>query len=33
MNKYNNKQETGSEVIGVMIVIFCIMILVNYITM
>jgi len=35
MNKYNNKYEekSANEVLGVMIVIFCVIIVINYITM
>lgn len=35
MNKYNNKQEekTANEVLGIMVIIFCVIIIVNYCTM
>ena len=35
MNKYNNKQdeESANKVLGVMMIIFCILVILNYITM
>ena len=35
MNKYNNKQDeqSANEVLGIMVIIFCVIIIVNYITM